>query len=304
MIEIANLTKKYGKFTAVDNISFQVKKGDILGFLGPNGAGKSTTMKIICGFISPTSGSVAINGDSILEKPLQAKRCIGYLPESSPSYKEMTVIEFLQFISSVRGMAKHIKNSRIDEIIGITALNEVAYKPIHTLSKGYKQRVGIAQSILHDPPILVLDEPTDGLDPNQKYEVRNLIQQLSADKSIILSTHILEEMQAVCNRAIIINTGKIVTDTTPQELKKISSKYNSISITVGELSLEQLNKIEEIEGVDTVSLEENTLYVTPQKEMQVLGELTRFFNENSITFTAINMNKEYYDEIFRTLTTQ
>jgi ABC-2 type transport system ATP-binding protein len=221
MIEAKNLTKDYGTNRAANNVSFKVEKGDILGFLGPNGAGKSTTMKMLTGFIPPTEGTGSIGGHDIKEEPLEAKKLFGYLPESGPLYQEMTVIEFLSFIADMRGYGdKEAKAKVLDRALKVCHLLEVKNQTIETLSKGYRQRVGLAQAVLHDPPCLVLDEPTDGLDPNQKREVRKLIASMAKDKAIILSTHILEEVDAMCNRVIIITKGKVIVDSTPQKLKE------------------------------------------------------------------------------------
>ncbi len=216
MIEVKGLSKHYGPFTAVDNISFSVPKGQILGFLGPNGAGKSTTMKMITGFLEASAGSIHVAGFDSQKEPIAIKERIGYLPESAPLYDEMTVYEFLRFIADVRELkAPEEAIARMKEIC---FLAEVWNKPIETLSKGFRQRVGFAQALIHDPPVLILDEPTDGLDPNQKHEVRELIKKMAHDKTIILSTHILEEVEAVCQRVIIIAKGRVVTDATPAEL--------------------------------------------------------------------------------------
>lgn len=216
MIEAKGLVKYYGAKRAVDGISFSVKRGDILGFLGPNGAGKSTTMKILTGFISPTAGTAIVNGHDVTKDPVAVKRCIGYLPESAPAYAEMTVEEFLGFIAEVRGLPGNPRTSPVvQRAVDLTHLGPVRRQSIETLSKGYKQRVGLAQALLHDPSVLVLDEPTDGLDPNQKNEVRRLIRDMSAEKAVILSTHILEEVEAVCNRIIVVSAGRIVADETP-----------------------------------------------------------------------------------------
>ena len=219
MIEIKNITRKFEHFTAVDNLSFRVAEGEVLGFLGPNGAGKSTTMKIITGFLAPTAGTVIIDGHDISEAPLQAKALIGYLPEGAPSYPDMTVLDFLEFIADVRGYRSQDKQQRIERVISDVDLGAVRDQTIDTLSKGFKRRVGLAQAILHDPKVLILDEPTDGLDPNQKHQVRQLIRNLARDKIVIVSTHILEEVSAVCTRAIIIANGRIVADGTPTELE-------------------------------------------------------------------------------------
>jgi len=217
-IKIKSLTKSFGAIHAVRNVSFNVSHGEVLGFLGPNGAGKSTTMKMITGFLEPTSGTVEVNGHDVLENPLSVKRSIGYLPEGAPAYGEMTVKNFLNFIADIRQLNGAIRKKRLDEVIETINIGTVIDQSIETLSKGFKRRVGLAQAILHDPNILILDEPTDGLDPNQKHEVRNLIKKMSKEKAIIISTHILEEVDAVCTRAIIISSGELLFDGTPTQL--------------------------------------------------------------------------------------
>lgn len=218
MIEIRNLSKRYGALTAVNDISFSVSAGQVLGFLGPNGAGKSTTMKMITGFLTPTSGSVSVCGHDVETQPLAAKAVMGYLPEGAPSYGEMTVRGFLEFIAEIRGLLPDKRRARLDDVINRLALGSVLEQMIETLSKGFKRRVGLAQALIHDPQVLILDEPTDGLDPNQKHEVRSLISTMAKDKIIVISTHILEEVDAVCNRAIIISNGKLLADDTPKAL--------------------------------------------------------------------------------------
>lgn len=217
-IEISNLTKRYGALKAVDDVSFSVQSGQVLGFLGPNGAGKSTTMKMITGFLAPSAGSIRVCGHDVATTPLAAKACMGYLPEGAPSYGEMTVRAFLEFIADIRGLSGARRQQRLDDVIARLALESVLHQVIETLSKGFKRRVGLAQALLHDPPVLILDEPTDGLDPNQKHQVRTLINDMAKDKIIVISTHILEEVDAVCNRAIIIANGRILADDTPQGL--------------------------------------------------------------------------------------
>ncbi len=217
-IEVKSLDKKFGSIHAVNNLSFSVQKGEVLGFLGPNGAGKSTTMKMITGFLEPTSGTVSICGHDILEDPILAKEKIGYLPEGAPSYGEMTVKNFLHFIADIRGLKGKDKKNRVDEIIQKINLETVRNQVIDTLSKGFKRRVGVSQALLHDPEVLIMDEPTDGLDPNQKHEVRTLINEMSEHKAIIISTHIMEEVDAICTRAIIIASGQLLFDGTPEEL--------------------------------------------------------------------------------------
>ncbi len=220
MVIVDNIVKDYGDLRAVDGVSFEVKKGDILGFLGPNGAGKSTTMKMIAGFLSPTAGTASVAGFDVQKDPMEAKRRIGYLPESSPAYPEMTVVEFLTYVAETRGFrTKDEIHDRLANVIVKCHLQTVQNQAIETLSKGYRQRVGVAQAILHDPPVLILDEPTDGLDPNQKHEVRKLIKAMAENKAIILSTHILEEVEAICNRIIVIDQGKVRVNETPEEFK-------------------------------------------------------------------------------------
>lgn len=220
MIEVKDLVKTYGTKRAVDGISFSVNRGEILGFLGPNGAGKSTTMKMLTGFIRPDAGFAKIGGIDVTSDPVGVKRQLGYLPESAPAYPEMTVAEFLGFIAEIRGFcAAAEKRERVEHVLGLTHLNSVRGQTIETLSKGYKQRVGFAQALIHNPPVLILDEPTDGLDPNQKNEVRTLIKNMAAEKAVILSTHILEEVDAICTRVIIISRGRLVADETPAALR-------------------------------------------------------------------------------------
>ncbi len=218
MIEVENLTKQFGTKLAVDNLSFTVSKGEVLGFLGPNGAGKSTTMRMVTGFITPTSGDARVCGISITDRPSEAKRKVGYLPESAPLYNDMTVTGFLKFCANIRGLKGSAKRDAVDHVIETCFLQSVSRQSIDTLSKGYRHRTCLAQALLHDPEVLILDEPTDGLDPNQKYEVRQLIKRLGETKAILFSTHILEEVDAACTRAVIVDRGKIVADGTPSEL--------------------------------------------------------------------------------------
>jgi ABC-2 type transport system ATP-binding protein len=219
LIEIEGLTKRFGGFTAVDNVSFRLDKGEVLGFLGPNGAGKTTTMRMLAGFITPSSGTAAIAGHDVLAEPVAARRLLGFLPEGAPTYPEMPVIGFLRFVGRIRGYAGAELADRVAAAVALTQLESVRLQPVETLSKGFKRRVGLAQALLHDPPVLVLDEPTDGLDPNQKHEVRTLIRRMAPEKAIVISTHLLEEVEAVCSRAIIIAAGKVVADDTPAALK-------------------------------------------------------------------------------------
>ena len=219
MIEVKGLVKNYGSKRAVDGVTFTVRRGDILGFLGPNGAGKSTTMKMISGFLRPDSGTARVDGIDVGIDPVAVKRRLGYLAENAPAYPEMTVVEFLDFIAEVRGFSGPARGSAVERAVRLTHLEGVRKQTLETLSKGYKQRVGFAQALLHDPTSLVLDEPTDGLDPNQKNEVRSLIKSMASEKAVILSTHILEEVEAICNRVIIISRGRVVADETPAQLQ-------------------------------------------------------------------------------------
>jgi ABC-2 type transport system ATP-binding protein len=218
MIEVSHLSRRYGDVLAVDDLTFRVQPGEILGFLGPNGAGKSTTMRIVAGFVSPSSGTAAVCGHDVAREPLAARRALGYLPEGAPSYPEMTPLGFLRFVADVRGLRGELRRRRLDDVIERLGLGPVLGRTIETLSKGFRRRVGLAQAILHDPPVLVLDEPTDGLDPNQKHEVRTLIAAMAPGKTIVISTHILEEVDAVCTRAIVIANGRLQADETPGEL--------------------------------------------------------------------------------------
>ena len=219
MLKVENLKKNFGDFQAVKGISFNVGKGEVLGFLGPNGAGKSTTMRMITGFLTPTAGTAVICGHDVLEDPVAAKSCLGYLPEAAPSYRAMTVKDFLTFIAKVRGFAGKEVQEKVDAVIEKARLTGVAKQTIETLSKGYRQRTCFAQAIIHDPKVLIMDEPTDGLDPNQKFVVREMIREMASEKAIIISTHILEEVDAVCTRALIIAGGEIKADGTPDELR-------------------------------------------------------------------------------------
>lgn len=219
LIEIERLSKRFGAFTAVDDVSFTVDRGEVVGFLGPNGAGKSTTMKMLAGFVTPSAGTARICGKDVVDDPVAAKRSLGYLPEGAPTYPEMTVTAFLGFVARIRGYRGAEAAGRVAHAMGLTQLEGVRLQPIETLSKGFKRRVGLAQALLHDPPVLVLDEPTDGLDPNQKHEVRELIRRMAPEKAIVISTHILEEVGAVCTRAIIIARGRVLADSTPAALE-------------------------------------------------------------------------------------
>lgn len=253
MIEVNNLVKCFGSKRAVDGVSFKLNRGDVLGFLGPNGAGKSTTMRMVTGFIPMTSGSISVGGMDIGEKAEEVKKLIGYLPENAPSYSGMSVKGFLNFCSAIRGIKGRKAKEALDRVVSLCFLENVIHQNVDTLSKGYRHRVCFAQSIIHDPDVLIMDEPTDGLDPNQKQEVRKIIKQMGENKAIIFSTHILEEVEAVCNRAIIIDQGKKIEDNTPDEIKKKALMAGSVVVGVSGVSSEALiSKIGQIEGVDKV----------------------------------------------------
>ncbi len=253
MIEVKNLTKAFGRKKAVDGITFEVGKGQVLGFLGPNGAGKSTTMRMVTGFFPPTSGTISIAGIDMLADPIAAKTRIGYLPENAPLYTDMTVSGFLGFMAEMRGLRGSLKRKAVDRVLDMCFLNRVRHQSIDTLSKGYRHRTCFAQSILHDPDILILDEPTDGLDPNQKHEVRSLIKRMGEKKAIIFSTHILEEVEAACSRAVIIDRGKIVADGSPDELKAKAANAGHLAVRVdGGSAAEVRAALEGLDGVKSV----------------------------------------------------
>src|SRR6476659_3047285 len=253
MIRVQNLTKNFCPKVAVNGISFSVEKGEVLGFLGPNGAGKSTTMRMITGFIPPTSGSLTVGGFDIVENPIPAKRLIGYLPENAPAYTDMTVYGFLAFAAEIRGLRGDAKKRAVNRVVEMCFLENVLHQSVETLSKGYRHRTCFAQSIIHDPEVLILDEPTDGLDPNQKHEVRTIIRTMGEKKAIIFSTHILEEVDAVCSRAIIIDRGSIVANGTPAELKQRSPHAGAVTVRLSDNSaaavkgkLDGLNMVERV----------------------------------------------------------
>jgi ABC-2 type transport system ATP-binding protein len=253
MIETRQLTKRFGLITAVDDVTLSVDAGEVLGFLGPNGAGKSTTMKMVTGFLEPTSGSASVCGHEVLDDPVAVKRSLGYLPEGAPTYGDMTPLSYLGFVAQVRGFDGAERQRRIDAVVEKVALEEVLRQPIETLSKGFKRRVGLAQAMLHDPPVLIMDEPTDGLDPNQKRHVRGLIRQMAKNKAIVISTHILEEVEAVCTRAVIIARGKIRADARPDALRARAANHNSVLITALQKDADGIGKrIINLPGVKTV----------------------------------------------------
>ena len=306
MIEINNLTKKFDQFVAVDNLSFTVKEGEVLGFLGPNGAGKPTTMKVITGFLSPTSGSVTIDGNDISQQSLKAKSLIGYLPEGAPSYGDMTTIEFLRFIAQVRGFRGEEIDKRVEHVIAEVALEAVREQSIETLSKGFKRRVGLAQAIMHDPKVLILDEPTDGLDPNQKHHVRELIKNLAKDKIVIISTHILEEVTAVCTRAIIIAKGCIVADGTPAELESRSRYHQAIKVTLTDeydLSAD-LNGLANVETVEASEDERLSYTIVAKDGHSIFSQVSEIAQDKHWPVSEFHVERGQLEDVFRNVTQQ
>ena len=263
MIKTENLSRRYGDLVAVDSLSITIEPGQVLGFLGPNGAGKTTTMRMIAGFITPSAGSVSVCGHSLTANPVAAQACMGYLPEGAPGYDEMTVTGFLRFIADIRGLGGDLRRSRLADVIERLHLAPVLRQRLETLSKGFRRRVGLAQAIIHDPQVLILDEPTDGLDPNQKQEVRQLIQDMAADKIIVISTHILEEVDAVCNRVMIISDGRLLADDTPDGLVTRSRYHNAVSLSLTSGSVNQIKTdLAALPQVASVELDQATGRIT------------------------------------------
>jgi ABC-2 type transport system ATP-binding protein len=302
MIDIKNLTKRYGEFLAVDDLSFSVSPGEVLGFLGPNGAGKSTTMKMIAGFLSPTSGKVTVAGFDIEDEPMKAKQALGYLPEGAPAYGEMTPNRFLNFIGDLRQMDAASKRQRIGTVIEQLGLQKVLEQPIETLSKGFKRRVGIAQAILHDPKVLILDEPTDGLDPNQKDEVRSLISGMAKDKLIVVSTHILEEVHAVCTRAIIIAGGKLLADETPDKLEARSRYHGAVSLRTDDVDTLSA-ALADVAGVASVETgRDGSITALAHKGAQIFAPINALIQAQKFVVHDIALERGRLDEVFRTIT--
>jgi ABC-2 type transport system ATP-binding protein len=306
MIATKNLSKRYGEILAVDDLTFQVSPGEVLGFLGANGAGKSTTMRMIAGFIAPSAGSVTVCGHDIERSPVQAKSRMGYLPEGAPSYGEMTVGEFLDFVADVRGLTGERRRARRAVVIERLALGPVIDQVVETLSKGFRRRVGLAQALIHDPEVLILDEPTDGLDPNQKHEVRRLINELSKDKLVIVSTHILEEVHEVCTRAIIIADGRIVADATPGALEARSRYHHAVSLRFegSEAFAAARRGIASIPEVAEVEADERELRLTavPRPGKNALPAVSALIARHDWDVPELHLESGRLDEVFRTLT--
>jgi ABC-2 type transport system ATP-binding protein len=306
MITTKNLSKHYGDKLAVDDLTFTVSPGEVLGFLGANGAGKSTTMRMIAGFISPSAGQVTVCGHDIEKESVKAKTCMGYLPEGAPSYGEMTVAEFLSFVADVRGLKGERRQQRRAVVIDRLGLSGVIDQVIETLSKGFRRRVGLAQALIHDPQVLILDEPTDGLDPNQKHEVRRLINELSKDKLVIVSTHILEEVHEVCTRAIIIANGRIVADETPSALEARSRYHHAVSLRFEKA--DQLNaaraELGALPEVAAIELDARELKLTaiPKPGANALSAVSASIDKNNWDVPELHLESGRLDEVFRSLT--
>ena len=311
LIEAKNLKKSFGDFIAVDDIDLSVERGEVIGFLGPNGAGKSTTMKMLTGFLEPDEGEIFIDGIDLKSKPLEAKQAIGYLPEGSPSYSDMEVSDFLSFVGKMRGLDNNeLLETRLSDMAEQINLKEVWHKPIETLSKGFKRRVGIAQALIHDPDILILDEPTDGLDPNQKYEMRNLIKKISSNKAIVISTHILEEVEAVCSRTVIIANGQLLANETTQDLTKKFNNKNVFSIKVAnELNNSQIKDIKSSLNfkkvtVKNLNITDTLILIEDEKENINLNKIMTQLKKHKLDINEAAFIKPSLDVIFRKITQQ
>ena len=304
MISVKNLKKAFGDFIAVNDLSFDIKPGDVVGFLGPNGAGKSTTMKMLTGFLTPTEGEIRVGNREMEQSTREIQSMIGYLPEGAPAYGDMTPAQFLSFIADVRGLHGEDKTRRIADVVAQVELGEVLGKPIDNLSKGFKRRVGLAQAILHDPQILILDEPTDGLDPNQKHQVRELIQNLSKDKIVIISTHILEEVSAVCNRVMIIAGGKMLFDNTPDALLQKSRYYKAVTLHLSYSA--DISGLAELQGVEDMEVDMQSGRVTlfPEEDQDILHLVTEHIQQNRLPVDTLFVEQGRLDQVFRDITTE
>lgn len=309
LVQTKNLHKHFGENQAVDGISLKVTNGEVLGFLGPNGAGKSTTMRMITGFLEPDAGSVSVCGIDVWEQPIEAKRHIGYLPEGAPLYGDMTPRTFLDFIAAIRGFDGKDRQSRIDKAVEDTKISSVMDQAIETLSKGYKRRVGLAQAILHDPKVLILDEPTDGLDPNQKHHVRELIRAMASKKAIIISTHILEEVEAVCSRAVVIDKGKIVADGTAEQLQQRVYYHNAIVIRVDAKAAaglsKELHKVSGVAKVESIAKSNGMigLRALPKDGEAITANVADFVKKKRIPVREMIVERGRLDDVFRQITT-
>ena len=299
MIQVENLTKAFGPKLAVNDVSFSVERGEVLGFLGPNGAGKSTTMRMVTGFIPPTSGRITVGGFDVVQEPIRAKRLIGYLPENAAAYPDMTVYSFLSFIAELRGLRGDARKKAVHRVVELCFLESVLPQSIDTLSKGYRHRTCLAQSLIHDPEVLIMDEPTDGLDPNQKHEVRNLIRELGRNKAIVFSTHILEEVDAACTRAIIIDRGRIVANGTPEELRGMSDLAGAVTLSAygaTEEKFSSLGRVENLNGAFRIFPRDKA------KAGELAQEVVELVSREGWKVEGMYSERGELDEVFRRIT--
>lgn len=307
LIRLDGLTKRFGELLAVDAVSLSVEAGQVLGFLGPNGAGKTTTMRMIAGFMEPTAGSASVCGHDVIDDPVGVRRNIGFLPEGAPTYGDMTARSYLEFIAEIRGFDGGEKRRRVRRIVEMVALGGVLHQRIETLSKGYKRRVGLAQSLLHDPPVLILDEPTDGLDPNQKRHVRDLIREMSAEKAIVISTHILEEVDAVCDRAVVIAKGSLKADGTPEELRARAAGHNALVVTVPQAhaaAMDALRDVPEVAAIERLLEAEGFVrfrLVSDQRK-NLAPMVSDWLRGRSIPFDEMVVERGSLDDVFHAIT--
>jgi ABC-2 type transport system ATP-binding protein len=306
MITVEKLTKHFGPKVAVDDLSFAVEKGEVLGFLGPNGAGKSTSMRMITGYLSPSAGKIAVCGFDVADNPLQSRNRIGYLPENAPMYSDMSVLGFLGFCAELRGLYGTTKNQAIGRVVDLCFLENVLYQSVDTLSKGYRHRTCLAQSLIHDPEVLILDEPTDGLDPNQKHEVRSLIRRMGKEKAIIFSTHILEEVEAACTRALIIDQGKIVANGTPEELKRRAPLAGSIIVGFQgppwQTVETELGKLPSLQKSELISQTDSRVLARLQPKGDLLPEIVALAQRKHWRIESLTVDEGRLDDVFRSIT--
>jgi len=309
MIEIEGLTKRFGPISAVAGIDLAVAKGEVLGFLGPNGAGKSTTMKMVTGYLAPSAGRVRICGHDVETDSIAAQKCVGYLPEGAPAYADMTPRQFLSFIAEIRGFTGNDVKARVESVVGKTELDLVLDQPIETLSKGFKRRVGLAQAILHDPPVLIMDEPTDGLDPNQKHAVRTLLRAMAPDKAIIISTHLLEEVEAICTRAVIIDKGRVVADGTPAELVARSRHHNAVTLALppaqAEIAKAKIRTLNGVAAIEQTTLANGLVEMTafPKGGVLLIEDVSAMAVSEKWDVKELYAEAGRLDEVFRAITT-